>query len=122
MLSSPKDRKIGRPRCNIDIDQVVRLSALNYSWTKIASMIGTSRATLYHHLKRAGVPCTDVSPLSDQHIDEIITEIKNDPNDGGSDDEWTFVTNGYPNKSPETTKLYSSNRQCQYSGSKAFYS
>ena len=28
------------------------------------------------------MPCTDVSPLSDQHIDEIIAEIKNDPNDG----------------------------------------
>ena len=82
MLSSPKDRKVGRPHCNIDIDQVVRLRALNYSWTKIASMIRTSRATLYRHLKRAGVPCIDVSPLSDQQIDEIVAEIKNDPNDG----------------------------------------
>ena len=61
----------------------MELHALNYTWTKIASMLDISRATLYRRLKDAGISSDDRSHLSDVELDDLICSLKKDhPNDG----------------------------------------
>lgn len=68
---------------NVDVDDVLELRALHYNWTKIATILEVSRATLYRRLEEAGVSPDDYTPLSDQQLDEVIHSIKQDhPNDG----------------------------------------
>lgn len=56
---------------------------LNYSWTKIASLIGISRSTLYRGLEEAGISHQKYTALSDEELDSKIRAIKADhPNDG----------------------------------------
>ena len=52
-------------------------------WTKIATILGLSRATLYRRLVEAGVSSDDYTQVSDEQLDEVICSIKQDhPNDG----------------------------------------
>ena len=61
----------------------MELRALNYTSTKIASMLDVSRATLYRRLKDAGIASNDRSHLSDAELDGLISSLKQDhPNDG----------------------------------------
>ena len=67
----------------MDLDVVMNLRRVNYSWSKISSMMGISRSTLYRKLECAGIPTNDYTPLSKQQLDEIISSIKIEhPNDG----------------------------------------
>ena len=60
----------------------LKLRALHYKWTKIATILGLSRATLYRRLKEAGVSSDDYTQVSDKQLDEVICSIKQDhPND-----------------------------------------
>lgn len=56
---------------------------MNYSWTKIASLLDISRSTLYRRLKGNNVSSNDYTSLSNATLDSIIHSIKCDhPNDG----------------------------------------
>lgn len=67
----------------MDIDYVLELRSLNYSWTKIATVIGISRSTLYRRLEEEGISTDDHTDLSNAELDDIIRSIKQDhPNDG----------------------------------------
>ena len=75
--------EVGRPRKYVSIEDILELRALNYNWTKIASMLDISRATLYRRLEEAGISTNDKTPLSDEELDRIVSSIKQDhPNDG----------------------------------------
>ena len=72
-------------RCPIDVsrEDIVSLRKLNYTWTKIARMLGISRKTLYRRLEEYNIPSTDYSSLSSNELDEVVKSIKRDfPNDG----------------------------------------
>ena len=72
---------IGRPRC--DAGSLLLRRSLNYNWTKVALVLGISRATLYRRLQEAGVRPNDCTPLSNNQLDDIMRSIKQDhPNDG----------------------------------------
>ena len=59
------------------------LRALNYTWTKIDSMLDISHATVYRRLKNVGISSYDRSLLSDVELDDLIHSLKKDyPNDG----------------------------------------
>ena len=59
------------------------LRGMNYSWTKIASMLNVSRRTLYRRLEENNIPTKDFDSLSTATLDDIVTSIKCDhPNDG----------------------------------------
>ena len=61
----------------------MELRALNYTWTKIASILDISHATLYRRLEDAGISSDDGSHISDAELDDIIRSIKQDhPNEG----------------------------------------
>jgi len=75
--------EIGRPRKCVYIEDILELRALNYNWTKIASMLDISRATLYRRLEEAGISANDNTLLSDVQLSEIVSSIMQDhPNDG----------------------------------------
>lgn len=75
--------RAGRPKVNVDIDEILELRRLHYNWTKIAYILGISRATLYRRLEAAGVSPNDYTPLTDSQLDNILVCIKRDhQNDG----------------------------------------
>jgi len=79
-MSSPR---VGRPPVNVDLDTVMDLRALNYSWSKISKILGISRSTLYRKLEEAGISSDDHTLISNHELDEVIRSIKVDhPNDG----------------------------------------
>ena len=56
---------------------------MNYSWTKVASLLCVSRQTLYRRLQENNIPTNDYDPLPTTTLDEVITTVKRDhPNDG----------------------------------------
>ena len=75
-------RSVGRPLIDVSIDAILELRALNYKWTKIATLLNISRATLYRRLQDAGISTNDQTVLSDHQLDEIVRSIKvGHPND-----------------------------------------
>ena len=68
---------------DVDIEDIMALKSLNYGWTKIASILGISRSTLYRRLNDEGISCDLYTQLTSAELDEIVIDIKrNHPNDG----------------------------------------
>ena len=75
--------KLGHPKIEVDVNEVLSLQSLNYSWTKISEILGISRCTLYRRLREAGIDTNDYATLTPSELDNLIKEIKLDfPNDG----------------------------------------
>ncbi len=74
----------GRPRLSVDIEDIEFLRGLRFSYTKIAAILGVSRATLYRKLEEEGVnPSSLYAEISDTDLDQEIVDIKrHQPNDG----------------------------------------
>lgn len=67
----------------MSFENIVSLRKLNYSWTKIARMLGISRPTLYRRLEEYGIPTCDYADISLVDLDEIVKDVKCAfPNDG----------------------------------------
>ena len=76
-------RNVGRPKTDVDVQSIMQLRRLHYSWTKIANILGISHATLYRRLEGAGISTDDGSHLTNAELDSVISSIKTDhPNDG----------------------------------------
>ena len=61
----------------ISIEGVEYFRFLQFSWTKIAELIGISRSTLYWRLEQEGIDQTlSYSSISDRDFDETIESIK----------------------------------------------
>ena len=77
-------RAPGRPSVEVDIDYVEYLRSLRFSWTKIASILGISRWTLYRRLESEGISEDwTFSTITDAELDDKIFAIKRlYPNDG----------------------------------------
>ena len=73
----------GRSRAPVTMEDILQLRKLNYKWSKIATILEVSRATVYRRLKEAGVSPDDRTALTNQQLDELICAIKRDhPKDG----------------------------------------
>ena len=57
----------------MSIDDIMELRGLNYKWSKTATILGISRATLYRRLEEGNVTPDDHAPLSNDQLDEIIS-------------------------------------------------
>ncbi len=57
-------------------EELLRLKQLNYSWTKIARMIGVSRSTLYRKLRDFAIDSDSYSDIAPSDLDELLKEIK----------------------------------------------
>ena len=74
---------MGRPKLDVDIEDIIALKALNYGWTKIALILGISRSTLYRRLNEEGISSDSYTELTSAELDEVVIDIKRDhPNDG----------------------------------------
>lgn len=74
---------IGRPKAEIDLEKVLSLRSLQYSWTKISELLEVSRSTLYRRLGDEGILTNDYSHISESDLDTKLKDIKkNFPDDG----------------------------------------
>jgi len=71
--------QVGRPPVNVDTFTVLQLRAINYSWSKIASLIGVSRSTLYRKLDEAGISTSDRTMLSPGELESLQISKKSIP-------------------------------------------
>ena len=77
-------RVAGRPRVNVDIEDIEFLRGLRFPYTEIAGILGISRATLYRRLDEEGIDRdSKYTDITDGDLDREIVEIKLEhPNDG----------------------------------------
>ena len=72
---------VGRPRLQVDVEEVAEMRKIGISITKISEIIGVSRSTLYRALE--GSNLLGVTDISNQELDEVIASYKEaHPNDG----------------------------------------
>ena len=74
----------GRPRLDVDIEDIEFLRGLRLSYTKIASFLGVSRSTIYRRMEEYGVSIdSKYTEISDGDLDRQISLIKTQhPHDG----------------------------------------
>ena len=73
----------GRPRFNIQREQLLYLSSLGFSWTSIASLVGVSRMTLYRRRAELNFLADPVHTLNNEELEHLLTEIRREhPNLG----------------------------------------
>jgi len=81
-LYSDDETTAGCPPVDVSREDIILQRKLNYTWTKIAHMLGISRQIL-RRLEEYNIPCRDYSCLSSIELDEVVKNIKsNFPNDG----------------------------------------
>lgn len=67
----------GRPKFDISRGQLEYLHSMSFDWTKISSMLGVSRSTIYRRRSELGLlHLTAESNISDDQLEVIIREIK----------------------------------------------
>lgn len=71
---SESQRRRGRPRFDISCDQLEYLSSMSFSWTKIASMLGVSRMTIYRRRMEYGITSSGIS-ISDDDLKSVLQRI-----------------------------------------------
>lgn len=65
----------GRPRYSISTEQISHCVSMGMNWKRIASCFGISRRTLYRHRQYLGVQALQYSVLSNQELNQIVTDI-----------------------------------------------
>ena len=74
---------LGRPRLDVDLDDVEFLCSLKLSLTKVAALLGVSRSTIYRRMAEEGRVIGGYTAISDSALDILIRGLKTDhPQDG----------------------------------------
>ena len=67
----------GRPKFEISRDQLEYLHSMMFNWTKIAAMLGVSRATIYRRRIEVGLSGSgDESNITDQQLESILRVMR----------------------------------------------
>lgn len=76
----------GRPSYILDLDRAIGLHTLGNTWDDIAAAMGTTRRTLYNHLRKAGISTTDPrwTDIDDERLDDIVAKISEEHPFSGS--------------------------------------
>ena len=73
----------GRPRFDVQRDQLLYLSSLGFSWTSIASILGVSRMTVYRRRVEYNLLADPVNTLDDNELKDLLRRIRGEhPNIG----------------------------------------
>ena len=62
----------GRPKVYVNVKFVELLKEAGYTWTEIGAILGTSKSTLWRHLKDSGVLISPYCDVSDSALDYIV--------------------------------------------------
>ena len=77
------DCVMGRPRVDVDLDDVEFICLLKLSLTKVALLLGVSRSTIYQRMMEEGRVNGSYTAISDNALDLLIQRLKVDhPHDG----------------------------------------
>ena len=77
------DDIVGRPRVDVDLDDVEFLCSLKMSLTKVASLLDVSRSTIYRRMIEDGRVIGSYTAITNTALDALIQTVKVDhPNDG----------------------------------------
>ena len=68
--------RVGRPKVEINIDDVEFLRSLKFSWERITDIIGVSRSTLMRRIHDEGVVIETFSNISDEQLDHLVSRVK----------------------------------------------
>ena len=68
--------KVGRPCIEINKEDILELRQLNFLWSKIASILGVSRQTLYRRLEEFDISTDKFSEMSQTDLDEVVRDTK----------------------------------------------
>ena len=79
-----QERPRGRPRFLISAQQIEGLRELGFSWSKISTLLGVSRITLYRRRQQLGITTDDnYSAISNVDLDAVVKSIADvSPNSG----------------------------------------
>ena len=78
-----EESAFGRPRVDVDLDDVEFLCSLKLSLTKVAALLGVSRSTIYRRMAEEGRVIGGYTVISDNALDLLIRGLKSDhPHDG----------------------------------------
>ena len=66
----------GRPRLDVSKEAILSLRQLNYSWTKVARMLGISRHTLYRRLNEYDLDTETFTNISMPELTELVKQVK----------------------------------------------
>ena len=68
----------GRPRFQVQKEQLEYLSSLGFSWTAIAALLGVSRMTVYRRRQEYGLLRDPQSTLSDQDLTTVLRHLRSE--------------------------------------------
>ena len=68
----------GRPRVDVDLDDVEFLCSLRLSLTKVAALLGVSRSTIYRRMAEEGRAIGGYTAITDNALDLLIRGLKSD--------------------------------------------
>ena len=66
----------GRPRFVISKEQLVYLRSLSFSWTRIASLLGVSRMTIYRRRDEYSIFDEEGESITDNGLDDILEDLR----------------------------------------------
>ena len=69
---------IGRPRFQIQKEQLEYLSSLGFSWSSIAELLGVSRMTIYRRREQYGMLNDPQNTLSDRDLVMVIKHLRHE--------------------------------------------
>ncbi len=75
MASSSGSSMKGRPRCQVEREQLQHLRSLRFTWTEIAAILETSSKTIQRRAKEWNIETYSI--ISDHDLDEVILSILN---------------------------------------------
>jgi len=74
---------LGRPKVDVDLDDVEFLRSLKLTWTMVADVLGVSKSTIFRRMTEEGRVVSTYSSIDDGSLDSIVQSVKVDhPNDG----------------------------------------
>ena len=67
----------GRPKAVVSQEQLLHLRSLNFSWTRIAELLGVSRVTLYRRRRELGINDSDIMrTMDDNELRSFVCQIR----------------------------------------------
>ena len=68
----------GRPKFEVNREQILYLLSMSFSWKQIASILGVSYMTIYRRRQEYGIPSRGGRAISDIQLREHLHQLQQD--------------------------------------------